>query len=187
MLSTYAIAAYLLTWWLLRLAALRMSKPTQVGQKSPWFTWLALVYCFSISVGFVAFRSFSGGGDSPENLLRVGVGIFIVILALAMDAMSLASLRPLYSLEIAVKSDHTVIRDGAYRILRHPIYLSNILGFLGLCTLMNRWEAWVALPAQVVGFVLMARKEESFLVRHLGNKYLKYRDEVRWMLLPGLL
>jgi len=88
---------------------------------------------------------------------------------------------------IAREASYTLIKSGLYRFVRHPIYLGNILGFIGLCILMNHWVAWVASPAQVFGFFLMARDEERFLISHVGNEYESYRAAVRWMLIPGIV
>lgn len=184
MIGATAISAYLIFWLLLRLIALRMSKPARVARKSPWFTRIVLAYCFFFSVGFVAAYTWSAG--SNEDLVRLAIGIIMIVLALASDAICLFSLLPFYSLEMEIKKDHAVIMSGLYRFVRHPIYLSNIVGFCGLCILMNSWAAWVALPAQVIGFFLMAREEELFLISHLGKEYEKYRRDVRWMLIPGL-
>jgi len=93
----------------------------------------------------------------------------------------------LYSLERGVKSDHIVVRRGMYQLIRHPIYLSNVVGYLGVCLLLNHWVAWVGLVAQSGGFVFMARHEEAFLVHHLGGMYEQYRRDVRWMFIPGVL
>jgi len=138
-------------------------------------------------VGFVAINIWSEGGNWQENSVRLAIGIFMVALALAVDSICLLSLLPLYSLEMEVKQDHAVIKSGFYRLVRHPIYSSNIIGFLGLCILMNHWAAWVGLPAQVIGFFLMVKKEELFLIGHLGQEYERYRVDVRWMLIPGIL
>ena len=186
MVSTVTIAGYLVLWLGLRLIALRISKPANVMRGSPWFTRLVLAYCFVFSVGYIAVNTWSAGGNFHENPVRLVIGIFMVVLALAADTMCLFSLCPLYSLEMEIKEDHAVIKSGLYRFVRHPIYLSNIVGFFGLCILMNSWAAWVALPAQVIGFFLMAWEEELFLISHLGKEYEKYRATVRWMLIPGL-
>ena len=187
MISTVAVVGYLALWLVLRLMALRMSKPAHVMRGSPWFTRLVLAYCFVFSIGFVAANTWSGGGNWQENPVRLAMGISMVTLALVTDAVCLLSLRPFYSLEMEIKQDHAVIKSGFYRLVRHPIYLSNIIGFLGLCILMNHWAAWVASPAQVIGFFLMAREEELFLISHLGKEYERYRADVRWMLIPGIL
>ena len=187
MVNASVVAGYLTMWLVLRLAALRLAKPARARSGSPWLTRLVLVYCFVFSVGFVAATSWSVGNNVAVDSTRLGLGIFVVAVALMTDAMCLHSLRPFYSLEIELKPGHTVTRSGLYRVVRHPIYLSNMFGFLGLCILMNHWAAWLALPAQVVGFFLMARREEYFLVRHLGKVYVRYRADVRWMLIPGVL
>lgn len=187
MFAAVAVAFYLVCWSLLRITALLMAKPARSRKRSPWFTRVVLTYCFIFSVGFVAASTWSGGGMHNDNPVRLIIGGVLVLLALITDSCCLLSLRSLYALEMEIKECHVVVRSGLYRFIRHPIYLSNIVGFIGLCTLMNHWAAWVVVPAHMFCFLLMARAEESFLIFHLGQAYEKYRAETRWMFLPGII
>lgn len=186
MIGSIAITSYLLIWILFRFIAMRMSKPAKVTRRSPWFTRIALANCFIFSVCFVATYTLTVPDIFNENFFRLVIGIIIIVLSLTSDAIALFSLSPFYSLEMDIKHDHKVIKSGMYRFVRHPIYLNNIVGYFGLCILMNTWIAWVALTAQVIGFFLMAKKEELFLISYLGKEYEKYCSDVRWMLIPGL-
>jgi len=186
MIGAIAISGYLVFWLLFRLIAMQKSKPARVTRRSPWFTRIVLAYCFIFSASFVVSNTWLVGDGYNENLVRLAIGIIIIVLALISDAICLFSLSPFYSLEIGIKQDHAVIKSGLYRFVRHPIYFGNIVGFFGLCILMDSWAAWAALPAQVIGLFLMAREEELFLISHLGKEYENYRSDVRWMLIPGL-
>ena len=187
MVGATAVAGYLLLWLALRAIALRFATTATVVRRSPWLTRIALGYSFLCALALAVMRLWPGF-DRPElGLERLSAGIAMVALSLVAEAVCLRSLGDLYSLEMAVKSNHVVIRTGMYRLVRHPIYVSNIVGYVGVCLLLGHWAAWVGLVAQAVGFVSMAQREEEFLVKHLGNTYEQYRRQVRWMFVPGVL
>ncbi len=81
-------------------------------------------------------------------------------------------------------ADRHIVTRGAYRMVRHPIYLGYLIshcGFLvGRASLHN---LLVYAGLYLLQGVRMAR-EERWLARH--DAYRAYRARVRWRLLPGL-
>jgi protein-S-isoprenylcysteine O-methyltransferase Ste14 len=74
---------------------------------------------------------------------------------------------------------HTrVIREGVFNYVRHPIYLSEILLYLGLLLLsMSLAAALVWLMA--IGFLhYISRHEEKLLLARFGTDYKQYMREV---------
>ena len=185
--SALTVATYLLVWLLLRLAALRGAKPARIRSGAPWVTRVVLVYCFALSSAFVAINSWQPGKDAAVHPLPAAIGLVLLVLSLVLSVTSLLHLGSSYSLEIELKDGHSVTRSGPYRIVRHPIYLSDVVGFLGLCLVINWWQAWIVLPGVLLSLYLMAKKEESFLLQHLGTEYENYKTDVRRMLMPGIL
>ena len=71
-----------------------------------------------------------------------------------------------------------VIRKGVFSFVRHPIYLSEILLYLGLLMLSISLTAavvWVI----AIGFLhYISRYEEKLLLAHFGEEYEQYMREV---------
>jgi protein-S-isoprenylcysteine O-methyltransferase Ste14 len=71
-----------------------------------------------------------------------------------------------------------VIREGVFGVVRHPIYLSEILFYLGLLMLSLSLAAagvWIV----VVGFFhYISRYEERLLLARFGDEYKKYMENV---------
>lgn len=187
MLASTVIAAYLTLWVALRTAALYLSAPREAARASPWITRVLLGCCFLLCVGFAVVGIWRGDQSVPVAPARIAAGILMTTLGIMGEALSLLSLGRLYALEMEIKPGHAVISSGMYRIVRHPIYLANNLGFLGLAVLANHWAIWAACPAHFAALLLMAREEERFLIVHLGAGYQGYRAEVPWMVLPGII
>jgi len=75
-----------------------------------------------------------------------------------------------------------VIREGVFSVVRHPIYLSEILLYLGFLTLdISLAAAVVWLVA--IGFLhSISRFEERLLLARFGEEYEKYmRDVPMWI------
>jgi protein-S-isoprenylcysteine O-methyltransferase Ste14 len=78
-----------------------------------------------------------------------------------------------------------VIQEGAYRRIRHPMYLGVIVAFLGMPLALASWGA--AIPGMVIVglFVYRTYREDLMLVHGLAG-YADYAERVRYRLLPGV-
>ena len=78
-----------------------------------------------------------------------------------------------------------VIREGVFGIVRHPMYLSEILLYLGLL-LFSLSLAAACVWGLAIGFLhFIARYEEHQLLAHFGEDYREYMQEVP-MWLPSI-
>jgi protein-S-isoprenylcysteine O-methyltransferase Ste14 len=76
-----------------------------------------------------------------------------------------------------------VIREGPYRIIRHPGHLAEMSYFSLLPILLSRWVpftvmAGISIVILNTGYVYMIREEDNFNVRKWGNEYQQYINEV---------
>ena len=81
----------------------------------------------------------------------------------------------------------TVIADGIYKKIRHPMYSGILLIVWGI---FIAWNFYFTLPIPIVITVLLyslAKKEEQYLIETLDGQYKEYIKEVKWMFIPGLL
>jgi protein-S-isoprenylcysteine O-methyltransferase Ste14 len=78
-----------------------------------------------------------------------------------------------------------VIQEGAYRRIRHPMYLGIIVGYLGIPLLLSSW--WAMIPSVVIAglFVYRTYREDQMLIGGLAG-YAEYTEKVRYRLLPGI-
>ncbi len=71
-----------------------------------------------------------------------------------------------------------VIRKSVFNIVRHPIYLSEILLYLGLLILNISLAAAVVWIIGIVFLHYISRYEESLLLARFGKEYEQYMKEV---------
>ncbi len=72
----------------------------------------------------------------------------------------------------------TVIREGVFGVVRHPIYLSEILFYLGLLILSLSLTAMGVWLAGIGFFHYISRYEERLLLARFGNDYKQYMENV---------
>ena len=118
---------------------------------------------------------------SPEpGFVRVGTAIQLA--GIVMVTAGLLSLRRSFAV---VPGNRGVRVGGLYRVVRHPIYISELIAFFGTVLVnptVRNWVLWVT----VCGLQFArARAEEELL--SADPVYRAYRERVRYRLIPGLL
>ncbi|MGD2147667.1 MAG: isoprenylcysteine carboxylmethyltransferase family protein [Anaerolineae bacterium] len=84
-----------------------------------------------------------------------------------------------------VREEPTVITKSVFGVIRHPIYLAEILAYLGLL-LMSLSLAAAAVWVGAIAFLhAISRYEEKLLLARFGDAYAAYMREVP-MWLPGI-
>jgi protein-S-isoprenylcysteine O-methyltransferase Ste14 len=80
---------------------------------------------------------------------------------------------------------HRVIDHGPYAIVRHPIYVSGLLLFVGTALALDSF--WALIPIAVATLVLVVRTalEDRMLQTELEG-YKEYAARVRYRLFPGV-
>jgi protein-S-isoprenylcysteine O-methyltransferase Ste14 len=87
--------------------------------------------------------------------------------------------------KVQAERGHHVISTGPYAWVRHPMYSSSMLFFIGVPLLLGSWWGVAMVPLFVVLFAIRMRIEERTLIAGLPG-YADYRTHVRYRLVPGL-
>jgi protein-S-isoprenylcysteine O-methyltransferase Ste14 len=89
------------------------------------------------------------------------------------------------SASVEIQKDQKVISTGPYAIIRHPMYASALVYFVGMSLALGSF--WGLIPAVLItlGFVVRLFDEEKFLAQNLPG-YSDYCAKVRWNLIPGI-
>lgn len=83
------------------------------------------------------------------------------------------------------REEPAVIRKSVFGIVRHPIYFSEILFYLGLLIMSISLASAVVLLAAIFFLRYISGFEEKLLLERFGEEYKNYMDEVP-MLIPRL-
>jgi protein-S-isoprenylcysteine O-methyltransferase Ste14 len=174
--------------WLARhdpeLLAQRRSSLVQTGQAGwdkvlmaivpvLWLAWLPLMALdavrFQASYVPVWVQVFGG--------LALAVSFFLVYLTYRENSYAAPVVK------IQKERGHKVVTTGPYRYVRHPIYASGILSYLGTPLLLGSWYGLIMVPVLTALLGIRAVMEERMLEAELKG-YREYVARVRYRLIP---
>jgi protein-S-isoprenylcysteine O-methyltransferase Ste14 len=84
-----------------------------------------------------------------------------------------------WSLQVEIRQEHLLVREGAYRFVRHPAYSAIIVEVLMIPVVANAWWSLTLAAVTLVPLLLMRiRTEERAMVEKFGDSYREYQREV---------
>jgi len=110
------------------------------------------------------------------------IGSIIQIVGIALIAGGLMSLRRSFAV---VPANRGIRNGGLYRIVRHPLYFSELVALLGGVLTNPSVANWVIWSCACGLQYARARAEENFLSS--DPAYRAYSERVRYRLIPGLI
>ncbi|MCE5218349.1 isoprenylcysteine carboxylmethyltransferase family protein, partial [bacterium] len=124
------------------------------------------------------------GLHRQPTLVGLVIGTLLGVLGVSVRISGLRSLGRHFVVAVQVPEDHTLVQEGLYRHLRHPLYLGNLLLMFSLGLVLGVTYTWAAVALGVVGVVWRIRIEERLLLEKLPG-YAEYRSHTA-ALIPGL-
>ena len=151
------------------------------------FYWLPLILAIYLlgpdeRVG----NSLIKGNFVSGTHLTEAIGLSLCYLGLLIACWSRYLLGKNWSVSVQKKEEHELIKNGTYRLIRHPIYSGLILMFLGNAIIVGRWRGLIGVLIVFISFWFKLKKEEKWMTDLFGNKYLEYILNTK-ALVPWLL
>jgi protein-S-isoprenylcysteine O-methyltransferase Ste14 len=113
------------------------------------------------------------------GLVAFVVGRWIVYRALRANAFAVTVVR------VQDERRHRVVRDGPYRLVRHPMYAGMVPAMAGMGLWLHSTAATLAAAIPTAFLVARIVLEERLLSARLPD-YAQYTSAVRWRLLRGV-
>jgi len=129
------------------------------------------------------FEPFFGTKSYFEQLwiwfLILGIVLVIMALYFGNSAIKINKIRGL------AKGKYRLITDGPYQIMRHPMYTSWAVCFLGLALIFDSFIALLITPFLILLLELEGFLEEKYLlIPQFGEKYENYKQKTPRRLFP---
>jgi protein-S-isoprenylcysteine O-methyltransferase Ste14 len=123
-------------------------------------------------------------GSMVEYFLRVkgvswilfAAGWAVALLSFTLRRRAIAALGRFWSLHVEIRETHQLVREGPFRWVRHPAYLSMILEILSIALIMRSW--WTMLIVYAAFIPTLAariRIEEKALIEKFGESYVNFK------------
>ncbi|MCX6233343.1 MAG: isoprenylcysteine carboxylmethyltransferase family protein [Bacteroidetes bacterium] len=113
-------------------------------------------------------------------------GLFLIIVGMVFRFIAIWSLGRLFTVDVTIRANHKIKKDGVYRIIRHPSYSGSLLSFIGFGISLNNWISLIIIGILVTFAMLNRIKiEERLLIAQFGEDYLDYMKRI-YRLIPWI-
>lgn len=160
-------------------------KPTQKTASSS----SQLKRIIALMIEFLVVLELAGFSILPLVAKSTSIQILGLIIVVVGAAVSISARRVLgnnwaHAAEYQVKPSQSLVTNGIYAHVRHPIYTGLILGFAGSLLVAKSYLILFSLVI-IAGAYVQAKKEEKLLLRHFGDEYKDYMKRTK-MFIPHL-
>ena len=115
------------------------------------------------------------------------VALVLMVFGLVVRWTAILTLGRLFTVDVAIHSDHEVVQTGLYRYARHPSYIGLLIAFLGFGVYFANWLSILTLLVPMtLGMLNRVNKEETALLCSLGPAYASYCVRTK-RFIPGLV
>jgi protein-S-isoprenylcysteine O-methyltransferase Ste14 len=160
-----------------RLIARARPVPGQTSDRSMIFImllgWIGFPVAFAVAAwsNFVLVR---------HQKMWFWLGIGFLLLGSALRRHCFKMLGSYFTANVKVADDQTVIKEGAYRWVRHPSYTGGMLMYLGTGLALTNWlSVLVIVILGGLGYAYRVRVEERALASALGQSYREYMQRTK--------
>lgn len=140
-----------------------------------WHQCIALIAFFS-GIAFM-------GQPATSNVVAINISQLVLLVFSLVGILTLLNLGKSFGILIACRAVKT---GGLYRVVRHPMYATDILLRIGYLISHCNVLTLVLLILSSACYMYRAILEERFLLAASGE-YRAYMDKVRYRFIPGLL
>jgi len=123
-------------------------------------------------------------GTYKSNSILETLGLSFMIFGIIGYVSSIFFLRHNWTISAAIKEKQTIVKEGPYKYIRHPMYSFMIIVVFGSGLLISNYLILLYTPIIGVLYYLRAKKEED-LLKETFPEYNNYIRETK-MLIPGI-
>ncbi len=129
----------------------------------------------TIQLGSLAFIGLSAPAiaKSWNGILLESAGIFLALHAIYVAGVRNVNIAP------TPKPGAVLITSGPYRIIRHPMYLAQVVALIPLVSDYFTLLRFGILILLIVTLILKMHYEEKGLVKQFGETYLEYKKQTK--------
>lgn len=108
------------------------------------------------------------------------LGVIFIVVGIVFRYIIIKSLGKYFTVDVTIREDHKIKKEGFYKYLRHPSYAFSLLTSLGLGLYLNNWlSLFLAFVPTFIAFSYRIKVEEKALIEQFGEEYLEYRRKTK--------
>ncbi|MFA5339743.1 MAG: isoprenylcysteine carboxylmethyltransferase family protein [Candidatus Omnitrophota bacterium] len=142
-----------------------------------------VIAAFAVALGWFFVRDYIG--TFKGNAVSEGAGEILMFTGVAGYVWALLTLRRNWSISAEIKEGHTLVTNGPYAFVRHPMYFFMMLVLTGSGLLISNYMVLLFSPVVGIAYYFRAKAEEEMLKEEFPQ-YGAYSKRAK-MLIPGIL
>jgi protein-S-isoprenylcysteine O-methyltransferase Ste14 len=176
-----------LGWWAIRLPYERKARKNAIAVTrrdlrerillAISLTGLGIIPILYVIGGFAGLGGFGGFAERAFLPWLAWLGLVPAVASLWLFWRTHRELGRNWSVSLEVRKKHTLVTDGVYRYVRHPMYSAFFLWALAQMLLLPNWIAGFS---GIVGFGILfafrVGREEQLMLEAFGDEYRRYLE-----------
>ncbi len=152
----------------------------RVGMVAAYTTGFGMMILIGVAMFFLRHQLMGQDLGTYWCLIVVGFLIYGVSALMEVQCRKLLKLRTLVGVPELKneQSSEQLISQGIYQLVRHPRYLTIIVGMTGISSIINYLGIYILTLLMIPGLYLIALFEEHELLVRFGDAYRQYRASV---------
>ena len=142
-----------------------------------WLTFWLFLFSYSITLGLTFLDHYVLKILTFNHEIIFGI---TVVGGIALRLFCKAWLGRFVSIHIKIKKEHQVVRKGLYKYVRHPMYLSTLLIFLGFAGIFSSILGIISTFVLIFPVTLLRiHREEYYLKKKMKKRYEEYTKKTK--------
>ncbi|WP_345991138.1 isoprenylcysteine carboxylmethyltransferase family protein [Chryseobacterium sp. Chry.R1] len=172
--------ASMAAWFLSEIIYKQKLKSADKDQKKDQSTLSILWIVILFSIGSAVMVSHISDFVITDSVWIVYTGQALIIIGIVCRYLIIRSLGKYFTVDVTIREDHKIKKDGLYHYVRHPSYTFALLTFLGLGLYLNNWISFaLAFIPPCIAFSYRIKIEEQVLIGQFGDDYIQYRKATK--------
>lgn len=157
---------------------LRSKKTDQQNEDKGSLTLIWIVIFVSIFSAIFMAKSISL--PIMDSAMIVYIGLALIIVGVVLRIMIIRTLGQFFTVDVTIKQDHKLKKDGFYNYIRHPSYSASLITVIGFGISLNNYASLVLVTVLItIAFLIRINVEEKLLTAHFGDEYVDYKKNTK--------
>lgn len=113
------------------------------------------------------------------------IRLYALIIYLASSWFQISAFKTLgdnYAQDIVVLKNHSLVKKGIYKYIRHPHYIAQIIIDLSAAATVLSYLVLPLAIIQIPVLILRAQAEDNLLQKHFGQEFTEYKKKTGFMI-----
>ena len=165
-----------------RLVRSKSTNSKELDKNSLNLIWIAIIVSMTSGVLIAIYWA----APIIQTNLLLYIGSALIVFGMLIRFIAIRTLGKFFTVNLALHGDHTLIKAGLYKYIRHPSYSGSLLSFLGFGLSLNNWLSLMIIIVPIlITFINRINIEEKLLENQFGTEYSDYKKKTE-RLIPFL-